>query len=216
MAWRGKGIAHSMGLVSGSIGLVIPTLKAASNNEDDPKTVSQGSKKIRPKDLPIYGRDDIQYEYYVDPPTSLEKAVGNVREQVGPYVNEAVNGAEKYAVAIAGTSAQIIQAGRHYGEALEAFIGDEKNDVPKIGAIAMGGLLGLLLARRRGLFRKTLYMSVALGAVVLYFHCNKKNSGGKNLDGVKTASKRDSTGQVTGDFGQSNPQDQDMYSTRSS
>ncbi len=50
------------------------------------------------------------------------------------------------------------------------YISSEANTVPKAVAITTGGLLGLLLASRKGVFKKITYTSVGLTAAAAACH----------------------------------------------
>lgn len=45
------------------------------------------------------------------------------------------------------------------------YLREESNVAPRIGAIAVGGLSGYILALRRGIFRKLIYTSIGAGGM---------------------------------------------------
>lgn len=59
---------------------------------------------------------------------------------------------------------EIFEVAMAHSRDLYARISDESSTLPKAAAITGGGLVGLLIASRKGFFKKILYTSLGLGA----------------------------------------------------
>lgn len=86
----------------------------------------------------------------------LENGIRTARESATPYLevvrSSSRRGREWFEVALA------------HSRDLYARISDESSTLPKAAAITGGGLFGLLIASRKGFFKKILYTSIGLGA----------------------------------------------------
>lgn len=66
-------------------------------------------------------------------------------------------------------------------------MGQEDNTTPKVGAIAIGGLTGLILGLRGGFFKRTLYASI--GATAMAAVCYPKEASEYSEIGFQEAKK---------------------------
>lgn len=112
----------------------------------------------RPFQLPVYGnpnppKDDMKtytYERGV-----AEDAVFQARLKISHNL--------KFMDGFFTRTKQIYETGKAHTKSTIDYIADEDNLLPKIGVITGGGILGLLLSARRGIFKKMLYTSAGIG-----------------------------------------------------
>ncbi|XP_038052084.1 MICOS complex subunit MIC27-like [Patiria miniata] len=242
---------------SASLALGIPVLKA----EALPIPGEPRRRRVLPKELPIYDEPSSEAEYRLEPiDTSgyVYQAVSVVRQNIWKF-SESVEGAVE-------KTKQAYRFVEKTEQDIIAYIKTEEGFYPRVSAIALAGLTGVVLARKGGVFRKVLYSGVLMTATasVCYpyqvvkitkaeyqslqsFWRDSIGSGvidrvqGKMSQGSgkkketesenpslaqedtptsednasETAPSSDST-QPSADHGMANPEDKDMYSTRTS
>ncbi|XP_022101520.1 MICOS complex subunit MIC27-like isoform X2 [Acanthaster planci] len=236
------------GCVSLAIG--IPVLKA----EAVPNPRELRRKTVLPKELPIYDEPGSKAEYRLEPLDTtgyVYQAVSIVRQNVW-----------RFSGSIQGAVNKTKQAYRYAEQAekdIIAYIKTEEGFFPRVTAIALAGLTGVVLARKGGVFRKVLYSGALMSATAsicypyqaveitkaeyqaLRGFWNDSIGGGitgrvmekmsqgdskkKDAESNGPTSVEDETptskesiieSSPSGDHGMSNPEDKDMYSTRSS
>ncbi|XP_074599609.1 MICOS complex subunit 26/27 [Brevipalpus obovatus] len=117
------------------------------NSESSPVTVDQ---------LPIYGNPHPPKDVVkTDERGMIENTVFQARTTVQDNL--------KFMDGFYTRSKQIFETAKAHSMSTIDYIGDEENLLPKIGVITGGGLLGLLLSARRGIFKKMLYTSAGIG-----------------------------------------------------
>ncbi|XP_018026479.1 MICOS complex subunit Mic27-like isoform X2 [Hyalella azteca] len=122
------------------------------------------SGKVRPSQLPIYDDPDDLYDisYEVSGKGQLQEGVEMVRKELSGAVDATKELRDQvnhiYQTGIAHTAGQL------------AYLREDENIVQRSGAIAAGGVLGLLLGARGRFFRKLIYASGGAGgtAGILY------------------------------------------------
>lgn len=127
----------------------------------DKKDKCCNSKNTLPKanELPIYKcLDDHDYYKVVQtPPTSLERGISHVRKSLKVYVGSLQNVKEQ--------CKDVYETGVAHSKSTYDFITDEDNTLPRAAAITVGGLTGLLLGVRGGIFKKVFYSGTGMAIV---------------------------------------------------
>ncbi|KAK9888904.1 hypothetical protein WA026_001125 [Henosepilachna vigintioctopunctata] len=147
---------------------LIPSAAVIASEE---KTNDQKEKLIcRPSDLPIYSHDIPTPRCIEEKPTwlghYLQEKIAGMRLVVEKVVKE-VNAYEQVAE-------EYVRQGVDKADGALTYLRQENNTAPKIGAIAIGGLSGLILSLRKGYFKKTLY--VTTGALAMTAVCYPKQT----------------------------------------
>ncbi|XP_044750538.1 MICOS complex subunit MIC27 isoform X2 [Coccinella septempunctata] len=147
---------------------------------------SDTSKKgliCKPSELPIYSPDIPVPQCIEERPTwfgnFLQAKVSSLRQLIDTVVHEAKayeNVAEDY-----------IKDGVDKADGALTYLRQENNTVPKVGAIAIGGLTGLILSLRKGFFKRTLY--TAAGATVMTAICYPKQTSEYSQIGMREGKK---------------------------
>lgn len=91
-------------------------------------------------------------------PGPIEDGFRATREAISPYVSLFHDGLDR--------SRQFLNTGLAHAKTTYETVSDDGNVVHKTVAITGGGLVGLLLASRKGFFKKILYTSSGIGATV--------------------------------------------------
>lgn len=135
---------------------MIPTAVAVAV---DPKTKQDQSEGpvCKPSELPIYTKDPIRLpKTEQTPPNAIENVCREIRQVYTKYSTE-IKAYERVGIEHLKESKENVQW-------LVNYLQEENNTTPKAGAIAIGGLTGLIFGLRGGFFKKTLYATVgALG-----------------------------------------------------
>ncbi|XP_015608937.1 MICOS complex subunit MIC27 isoform X2 [Cephus cinctus] len=145
----------------------VPAVKPASS-ESCPENCSnklEGKKLIRPSELPIYSADESCTRQTPCPdnncaPSYLEQGFGTIRKTVNSLVSE-------YS-AVTSTISDTYDTGLEHSQLLLDYLQEESNVLPRLGAVGIGGLTGLIFGLRGGKFKKLVYSStgaLAVGAV---------------------------------------------------
>jgi len=135
-------------VVTPPMGILIPGVLAKERTVESPT-----SRRIKPSELPIYeGPEEIfNVEYRDRQPSSLQLAVRGFLQQT-----DIVNKGQ-----LAATQAvHIFETGKAHTQQTLTILADESTVAPKVGAITIGSLVGLVLATRRGIIKKLLYTSI--------------------------------------------------------
>ncbi|XP_068218058.1 fap1 adhesin-like isoform X2 [Palaemon carinicauda] len=150
-----------------------PSVFADTGSKDSAKTMSGTSRMIRPSELPIYEEPEevLDFEYHGRERTSLEETVGAVRGEI-EGVFEATRSTRERVVHICETGKAHTMASVDMIKNLQLlqvtidYISDEENMLPRVGAITIGGLAGLVLGARKkgGLAKKAFYTSAGITA----------------------------------------------------
>lgn len=61
--------------------------------------------------------------------------------------------------------ANVIDTGIAHTQGLRDYLNEEDNTMPRVGAVAVGGLAGLIFGLRGGFFKRLIYMSIGAGGV---------------------------------------------------
>ncbi|GJQ67111.1 hypothetical protein Trydic_g8042 [Trypoxylus dichotomus] len=121
--------------------------------------------KCRPSELPIYTTDPPKEPTkIVTEPGVLEKQIGNIRKEIMALTKHVEN--------LENTIADSYTDGIKQVQWLVNYLQEEDNTTPRAGAIAIGGLAGLILGLRGRFFRRLLFTTTgALGmAAICYPH----------------------------------------------
>ncbi|KYQ56712.1 Apolipoprotein O-like protein [Trachymyrmex zeteki] len=150
----------------------IPVVKPTNLSEDKMSSYSNepGVKKlIRPSELPIYSFED-DYSKQIPctecPPSALEQNISKIRKSVQAVVSEY----QHYTGVISDT----IDIGFEHSSSLLDYLREESNIMPRMGAIAIGGIAGLVLGLRGRKFKRIMYSSA--GALSMAAICYPKKA----------------------------------------
>ncbi|XP_076298645.1 MICOS complex subunit 26/27 isoform X1 [Lasioglossum baleicum] len=137
----------------------VPVVKPVNPTEEQPKPCSseaQSTNLIKPSELPIYSTDagySKQMPCTEHPPSVVEENIRKVRVQLQGlrHVTD-------------GVSQQVSAAIDNFNYIID-YLQDQANFLPRVGAVGIGGLSGLILGLRGGFFKKLLYTTTGAGAV---------------------------------------------------
>ncbi|KAL6431402.1 hypothetical protein ACFW04_007201 [Cataglyphis niger] len=154
----------------------IPVVQSANPTESkmSPYNSESGVKKlIRPSDLPIYPFEDdySKQSPCIDcaPSGPLERNVSKIRKSVQTILSEYQN----YSDVIYDTVDTSVEHSRSLLDYLRA----ESNTMPRMGAIAIGGLAGLVLGLRGRTFKRLVYCSTGALATAAICYPKKAEEG---------------------------------------
>ncbi|GAB1867192.1 MICOS complex subunit [Camponotus japonicus] len=158
----------------------LPVIKPENPSESkmSPYSNESGVKKlIRPSELPIYSFED-DYSKQISctecPPSALERNISKIRKSVQAVMSEY----QHYTGVISDT----IDTGVEHSKSLLDYLREESNIMPRMGAIAIGGLAGLVLGLRGRTFKRVVYSST--GALTTAAICYPKKAE-EGLDAAK-------------------------------
>jgi len=115
------------------------------------------------KELPLYDKtDDYVSEYDENSSLPLISQISTVRKEVFKYASY-INVAQEQAV-------HFYETGVAHSKSTFDYLKEEENKVQRILIIISGGLAGLLIARKRGIFKKVLYTSFGTGITFSAFY----------------------------------------------
>ncbi|EZA47565.1 MICOS complex subunit MIC27 isoform X2 [Ooceraea biroi] len=145
----------------------VPVVKPANSSQDSMPADSHESKikeLIRPSELPIYTFEDDyckQSPCKECPPSALEQNISKVRKSIQAVVSEYQH--------YTGVVSDTISIGYEHSNSLLDYLREESNVMPRMGAIGIGGLAGLILGLRGRTFKRIVYSST--GAVTMAAIC---------------------------------------------
>lgn len=122
--------------------------------------LQKGKSALRPSELPIYTENLTKKaapETVSDEVSAVEEFVGTVRKEFCSLASE-VN-------SLTNKASSIVKENLDASNELLDFLKEEDNILPRSGAIALGGLTGLVFALRGGFFKRLIYMSFGAGGV---------------------------------------------------
>ncbi|XP_053203767.1 MICOS complex subunit MIC27-like [Panonychus citri] len=123
---------------------------------DKPCCKGKQAKLVTIDQLPLYGNP-------YPPMDKIETGErGMIEEGIGT-VRVAIMENLKFLDGFTGRAKEIFETAKAHSMTTLDYITDETNTVPKALAITGSGLFGLLLASRRGFFKKLLYTSAGVG-----------------------------------------------------
>ncbi|XP_011708319.1 PREDICTED: uncharacterized protein LOC105463021 isoform X2 [Wasmannia auropunctata] len=143
----------------------VPVIKPAASQSDDGMPSKPGVKRlVRPSELPIYSLDDYSEQTSCTrcPPSALEQNVSKIRKSIEAAMSEY----HHYADVVSDT----IDVGVEHSRSLLDYLREESNVMPRMGAIAIGGMAGLVLGLRGRKFKRLMYFSAgALGMAAICY-----------------------------------------------
>lgn len=135
----------------------VPVMKPVNPPEEQPKPCSSDKPNlIKPSELPIYSTEDgysKQMPCAEHPPSVVEEHIRKVRVQL-----------QELRHMTDGVSQQVSAAVDNFKYIID-YLQDQANFLPRVGAVGIGGLSGLILGLRGGIFKKLLYTTTGAGAV---------------------------------------------------
>ncbi|XP_014223482.1 MICOS complex subunit MIC27 [Trichogramma pretiosum] len=124
---------------------------------------------VRPSELPIYKFEPIDTPKAVQcqtKPNILEENFGVVRKSVQEFLHQF----SSYTSVVSNT----IETGKAHSQMTLEMLREETNVLPRIGAVGVGGLSGLILGLRGGKFKKLVYSTT--GALIVASICYPKQA----------------------------------------
>ncbi|RZC39133.1 apolipoprotein O-like, partial [Asbolus verrucosus] len=148
--------------------LLIPSAVLVTEEKLGQNSDQQKSNLCRPSDLPIYVAEPAplpqEKEYTI--PSFIENGFATAREQVTTVYNEIK--------AYQRVGMDYIEQSKDNAEWLLKYLRQEDNTTPKAGAIAIGGLTGLIFGLRGRFLKRTIY--TATGALGMAAVCYPKEA----------------------------------------
>ncbi|XP_064473824.1 MICOS complex subunit MIC27-like isoform X2 [Ornithodoros turicata] len=132
--------------------------QAASEAEKKPqcKPCCRGKRLKKPSELPLYENPPDDKELVEEGPGAVENGVRTVRLTLTPYYTYVEVASDRLGN-MYNTAVEHSKSSYHY-------ITEEKNTVARGMAITVGGLAGLVLGARGGIFRKLIFATTGAGA----------------------------------------------------
>ncbi|KAG5347045.1 MIC27 protein, partial [Acromyrmex charruanus] len=153
----------------------IPVIKSTNMSEDKMSLCNKEpkiKKLIRPSELPIYCFED-DYSKQTSctecQPSALEQNISKIRKSVQAVVSEY----QHYTDVISDT----IDIGFEHSSSLLDYLREESNTMPRMGAIAIGGIAGLVLGLRGRKFKRIMYSSVGALSIAAICYPKKTKEG---------------------------------------
>lgn len=150
----------------------VPAVKPANLSDDkmSPYNNESGVKKlVRPSELPIYSLED-NYSKQIPctecPPSALEQNISKIRKSLQAVMSEYQH--------YTGVVSDTIDTGIEHSRSLLDYLREESNVMPRMGAIAIGGIAGLVLGLRGRKFKRIMYSSA--GALTMAAICYPKKA----------------------------------------
>lgn len=136
----------------------VPAMKPTDPPREHATSISnetQAKKFIKPSELPIYSAEDGYTKQMpcAEYPTIVEENVRKVRKTV-----------QEIKVSIDNLSYNVTSTLDQFKFVVD-YLQDEANLMPRIGAVGIGGLSGLILGLRGGMFKRLLYTSTGAGII---------------------------------------------------
>ncbi|XP_011633585.1 MICOS complex subunit MIC27 isoform X1 [Pogonomyrmex barbatus] len=149
----------------------IPVVKSAKSGDKMSSYNNEaGVKKlIRPSELPIYSFEDDyckQISCTECSPSALEQNISKIRKSIQAVISEYQH--------YTGVVSDNINIGFEHSRSLLDYLREESNVMPRMGAIAIGGMAGLVLGLRGRKFKRILYSSA--GALTIAAICYPKKA----------------------------------------
>ncbi|XP_043477090.1 MICOS complex subunit MIC27 [Leptopilina heterotoma] len=149
-----------------------PLLKNMSN-EDNSKQSGSEKVLIRPSELPIYSPDTCTRKKSCEKkecePSYLEQGFGSIRKSLKGVISQYET--------ISDSVNNTINTGKEHSELFVDYIRDGETPWPRVGAIAAGGLVGLLLGIRGGKFKKIIYTSTGVLSAAAFCYPERAHDG---------------------------------------
>uniref|UniRef100_A0A6P7FT98 MICOS complex subunit n=1 Tax=Diabrotica virgifera virgifera TaxID=50390 RepID=A0A6P7FT98_DIAVI len=150
---------------------LVPTVLAAVATDTKEKAVSDNKidpKLCRPSELPLYTPDPIHNVKQIDDSESnqLEEVIRATRLKL-VEINKEVEAYKRVGV-------EQFEKGKDELDWVVNYLRQEDNTLPKVGAIGIGGLTGLIFGLRGGFIKKTVY--AAVGALGISAVCYPKEA----------------------------------------
>ncbi|XP_077487782.1 MICOS complex subunit 26/27 [Amblyomma americanum] len=143
---------------------------AAPAEEKKPacKPCCRGKKLKKPSELSIYdcASDNVEYELVEEPPGQVENGVHYVRTSLSPYYSAVESASERFG--------DIYTTAVEHSKSSYEYVTREENTVARAMAISLGGLAGIILGARGGMFKKLIYGTV--GATAAAAACYPKEA----------------------------------------
>lgn len=143
----------------------VPTIHSQSS-QDHPESCNckKEIKMLRPSELPIYSLDDA---YSKDIPCSGTESPSILEQQIGA-IRRSLQGVSSQWHVMSDTISFNVHTGMEHGRHLVEYLQEEDNTMPRLGAVVIGGLSGLILGFRGGLLKRAMYFStgaLTVGAI---------------------------------------------------
>ncbi|XP_034182890.1 MICOS complex subunit 26/27 isoform X3 [Osmia lignaria lignaria] len=136
----------------------VPAMKPVNSSEERTapcNTETQAKKLVKPSELPIYSVDDGYNKQMpcIGYPSIVEENIRKVRETI-----------QEVKVTFNNISYNVASTVDQFRFIID-YLQDEANLMPRIGAVGIGGLSGLVLGLRGGMFKRLLYTTTGAGII---------------------------------------------------
>lgn len=153
-----------------STSVLLGAAPVVSSKEETPSPPVE-DKKIRRSELPIYPKEECQCKKAA--PLVFKEESNVILEGIS-LVRKEIQGLLGQSGELVNKSVYVINTGIAHSSAQIDFLRDEDNLPARIGAIAGGSLFGLLVAVRKGFFKKLFYTTV--GGLTMASVCYPKEA----------------------------------------
>ncbi|KAK0098870.1 hypothetical protein PV326_000805 [Microctonus aethiopoides] len=156
-------------LIPGGLCGAIPAIRPVPPSPDTPVQCNNEINLIRPSQLPIYTHETSSScttkntTCYTDEnsPSFLEQGFGTIRKNIQGVLKEYDD--------VMGSISNKIDTGIAHSQITLEFLREESNTLPRIGAVAIGGLTGLIFSLRGRKFKRLIYTTT--GAITVAGIC---------------------------------------------
>lgn len=155
----------------------VPITRSQSpQDRPQPCNCKKETKMLRPSELPIYPLDDVSPKDVaccsVHPSSVLEQQIGSIRRSL--------QGITLQWHIVSDTVSSKIHTGMEHSQVLVEYLHEKDNVMPRLGAVAIGGLTGLIVGLRGGFLKRSLYFSTGALSVGAICYPRKAQEGFQN------------------------------------
>ncbi|XP_055377844.1 MICOS complex subunit MIC27 [Condylostylus longicornis] len=118
--------------------------------------------KCKPSDLPLYvplhAKNKKSDEHHkLEEPGAIESGIRAVRLEIKSACNAVASQKQHFA--------DYIETAKAHTKSTVDYLNQPENTMPRVGAIAVGGLAGLIFSLRGGFIKRVLYTGIGAGAI---------------------------------------------------
>ncbi|KAK2577546.1 hypothetical protein KPH14_003629 [Odynerus spinipes] len=152
----------------------VPAIRSQPS-QDHPESCNckKEVKMLRPSELPIYPSDDICSK---DIPCSSVRSPSVLEQQIGA-IRRSLQGVSLKWHVVSDTISSKLHTGMEHSQYLVEYLHEEDSTMPRLGAVAIGGLTGLILGLRGGFLKRSIYFSTGAFTVGAICYPRKAQEG---------------------------------------
>ncbi|XP_034949837.1 MICOS complex subunit MIC27 isoform X2 [Chelonus insularis] len=151
-------------ILPGGLCGAVPAIKPDPPCPSTPVECKNEVKLIRPSELPLYVHEELKPSKPEEttrqengPREFLELGFGTVRKNIQSVIKEYSH--------VKDTINNTIDTGFAHSQVTLDYLREESNVLPRVGAVAIGGLTGLIFSLRGGKFKRLLYTTTGATAI---------------------------------------------------